>query len=59
MNINTIPLRERIDDIDVLVNYFVEKLNHKNKSNNVEVSYSYIQELKKYNWPGNIRELEI
>ncbi|WP_195335958.1 sigma-54-dependent Fis family transcriptional regulator [Paraclostridium bifermentans] len=57
MNINTIPLRERIDDIDVLVNYFVEKLNHKNKSNNVEVSYSYIQELKKYNWPGNIREL--
>ncbi|WP_148550967.1 sigma-54-dependent Fis family transcriptional regulator [Paraclostridium bifermentans] len=57
MNINTIPLRERIDDIDVLVNYFVEKLNYKSKSNNVEVSYSYIQELKKYNWPGNIREL--
>lgn len=57
MNINTIPLRERIDDIDVLVSHFIEKLNHKNKSNNVEVSYSYIQELKKYNWPGNIREL--
>ncbi|MBS6507457.1 MAG: sigma-54-dependent Fis family transcriptional regulator [Paraclostridium bifermentans] len=57
MNINTIPLRERIDDIDVLVNNFVEKLNHKNKSNNVEASPSYIQELKKYNWPGNIREL--
>ncbi|MGY5267542.1 sigma-54-dependent Fis family transcriptional regulator [Paraclostridium bifermentans] len=57
MNINTIPLRERIDDIDVLANHFIAKLNHKNKSNNVEVSYSYIQELKKYNWPGNIREL--
>lgn len=57
MNINTIPLRERIDDIDVLANHFIEKLNHKNKSNNVEVSHSYIQELKKYNWPGNIREL--
>lgn len=57
MNINTIPLRERIDDIDVLVNHFIEKLNHKNKSKNVEVNYSYIQELKKYNWPGNIREL--
>ncbi|WP_332842933.1 sigma-54-dependent Fis family transcriptional regulator [Paraclostridium sp. AKS73] len=46
MNINTIPLRERIDDIDVLVNHFLEKLNYKNKSNNVEVSSLYIKELK-------------
>lgn len=57
MNINTIPLRERIDDINVLVNHFVEKLNYKNKCNNVKISHTYIHELKKYDWPGNIREL--
>ncbi|GAA0077243.1 sigma-54-dependent Fis family transcriptional regulator [Clostridium sp. CTA-5] len=57
MNIKTIPLRERIDDIDVLVNYFVDKLNIKNRNKILKIEDSYIDELKKYNWPGNIREL--
>ncbi|MBW6411404.1 sigma-54-dependent Fis family transcriptional regulator [Clostridium weizhouense] len=57
MNIKTIPLRERIDDIDVLVKYFVDKLNIKNRNKIIKIENSYIDELKKYNWPGNIREL--
>lgn len=57
MNIKTIPLRERKEDIDPLVNVFVEKLNIKNLSKNKGVSLEYIEELKKYSWPGNVREL--
>ncbi|SFD22503.1 sigma-54-dependent Fis family transcriptional regulator [Clostridium uliginosum] len=57
MNIKTIPLRERIDDIDVLVNYFVEKLNKKNRNKISNINTCYIEELKEYQWPGNIREL--
>lgn len=57
MPINIIPLRKRIDDIDLLFNYFVNKLNEKNSSKFVNVEKAYIEELKKYDWPGNIREL--
>jgi transcriptional regulator of acetoin/glycerol metabolism len=58
MEIKTIPLRRRKEDIDLLVNEFINKLNLKSKSNAVSVKKSYIDELKKYDWPGNIRELK-
>ena len=52
------PLRERADDIPLLVNYFLEKngreLQHPPKS----VAASVIKALEKYHWPGNVRELE-
>ncbi|MDR5587577.1 MULTISPECIES: sigma-54-dependent Fis family transcriptional regulator [Clostridium] len=57
MEIKTIPLRDRIDDINVLINYFIEKLNLKNKDKITKINDYYVDELKKYNWPGNIREL--
>jgi len=51
------PLRERKDDISPLTDYFVEKFNKK-----LGVSLSVDQEVKekllRYEWPGNIRELE-
>lgn len=58
MEIKTIPLRERKDDIDVLVYDFIQKLNIKNKDKTISVKQSYIDELKKYDWRGNIRELK-
>ena len=58
MEIKTIPLRERKDDIDVLVDDFIKKLNMKNTDKTVGVKQSYIDELKKYDWRGNIRELK-
>ncbi|AGX45037.1 sigma-54-dependent Fis family transcriptional regulator [Clostridium saccharobutylicum] len=58
MEIKTIPLRERKDDIDVLVNDFVQKLNIKSKDKTISVKQLYINELKEYNWSGNIRELK-
>ncbi|NFO11913.1 sigma-54-dependent Fis family transcriptional regulator [Clostridium botulinum] len=57
MEIKTIPLRDRIDDIDVLIKYFIEKLNLKNRDKITRINDYYTEELKKYNWPGNIREL--
>ncbi|AGF55971.1 transcriptional regulator of acetoin/glycerol metabolism [Clostridium saccharoperbutylacetonicum] len=58
MEIKTIPLRRRKEDIDLLVNEFINNLNLKSKNNDVSVKNSYIDELKKYDWPGNIRELK-
>ena len=57
MEIKIIPLRERKEDIDLLVNAFVQRLNIKNKNKVVSVKQSYIDNLKKYDWCGNIREL--
>jgi sigma-54 dependent transcriptional regulator, acetoin dehydrogenase operon transcriptional activator AcoR len=58
MEIKIIPLRSRIDDIDLLVKYLINKLNEKNNNKFTNVKQSYINELKKYDWPGNIRELK-
>lgn len=60
--INTIslempPLRERAEDIDMLTANFLEKFKKKYKRDELKVSKDFIQSLKAYNWPGNIREL--
>ncbi len=52
------PLRERKDDIPLLVNHFIEKFNRKNKKNIKEPSAELMSMLMEYDWPGNIRELE-
>lgn len=50
------PLRERLDDIPLLVKHFIEK--HTKAGHHKEVEPEVFEELKRYNWPGNIRELE-
>lgn len=52
------PLRERRDDIPLLVSHFVEKHSERiEKSINV-VDDSMLEVLKTHDWPGNVRELE-
>lgn len=51
------PLRERKEDIYVLVEHFLEKFNAKYKKS-VSISKSVMNILENYDWPGNIRELE-
>lgn len=58
MNIQLPPLRERKDDLPILVNYFIEKFNVKFERNIKHFSSSSFDILIDYNWPGNIRELE-
>jgi DNA-binding NtrC family response regulator len=52
------PLRERPEDIPLLVDYFVQKFakNTKRAVNGIEKAA--LAALMRYNWPGNVRELE-
>lgn len=52
------PLRERPGDISLLVNHLVNKFNQKLDKNIKSVSQGLLKKLKKYPWPGNIRELQ-
>ncbi len=52
------PLRERVGDIENFVHHFMGKLNKKLKKEIKGFAPEVIEVLKKYSWPGNIRELE-
>ena len=52
------PLRERIDDIPLMVKFFVDKYSSSNKKDVKGFDQESIKIMKKYPWPGNIRELE-
>ena len=52
------PLRQRKDDIPLLVNHFITKFNKKIGKKIETVSKDTINTLQKYHWPGNVRELE-
>lgn len=55
--INLPSLKERKDDIPLLVEYFIKKFNHAMKKKYIGASSETIKALMNYNWPGNIREL--
>jgi transcriptional regulator with PAS, ATPase and Fis domain len=52
------PLRERKEDIPLLVEHFLRKYNKKAKKNIETISPQAIKAMREYDWPGNIRELE-
>lgn len=52
------PLRSRKEDIPLLSDYFVKKLELHYKKNIVSVSDEALEALMEYSWPGNVRELE-
>jgi two-component system response regulator AtoC len=52
------PLRERREDIPLLVDYFVKKYNQRLGLTISDIDKSCLQKLIHYSWPGNVRELE-
>ena len=52
------PLKNRLEDIEILVNHFIGKLNQKLGTVIEGVDEESFSLLKSYDWPGNIRELE-
>lgn len=52
------PLRERLDDLPILVSHLLAKLAEKNHRPAPAVSSQFLQALAPYPWPGNVRELE-
>lgn len=61
--LNVVPidlpsLRERREDIPMLVDHFIEKYNRENGKNVTKISREVLDHLLAYSWPGNVRELE-
>jgi len=52
------PLRERGDDIRLLIEHFVEKFARRQGKSIERVPDEVMEALRRYNWPGNIRELQ-
>jgi two-component system nitrogen regulation response regulator GlnG len=52
------PLRERREDIPLLVNYFLKKTGRDQQREPKSISSAAVKALEKYHWPGNVRELE-
>ncbi|MDP3481416.1 MAG: sigma 54-interacting transcriptional regulator [Desulfoprunum sp.] len=52
------PLRERLDDIPLLVDFYVKKISKRLGKAIEFIPETVMEALKEYNWPGNIRELE-
>ena len=52
------PLRERPEDIPPLVNHYLEIYAEKYQREVPEIQLSFLHQLKQYQWPGNIRELQ-
>ena len=58
VNIQIPPLRERKADICLLINHFLEKFNTKRENTVMNVSPDTLDVLLRYNWPGNVIQLE-
>jgi len=58
IHIEVPPLRERKDDIPLLLNSFLERYNSENSKNITGFDSHARSALYKYDWPGNIRELQ-
>ncbi len=51
------PLRERMEDIQIISNFFLEKMRLNEEVNVFGFDESCYQKLEKHSWPGNVREL--
>ena len=52
------PLRERLDDLELLTDHFIQKYNMEYGRQIMSVDREALEHLKTYRWPGNVRELE-
>lgn len=57
VTINLPPLRERQEDLPVLLNHYINYFAEENGLSPIEISDGAVSVLREYSWPGNIREL--
>ncbi len=58
IEINLSPLRERKEDIPLLINHFIKRYKKKYDKNIKYINIEDLNNLYNYTWPGNVRELE-
>ena len=58
LEVESPPLRERLEDLPLLVSRLLNLLSEKNRKSIRGVSPAFLQRLSAYAWPGNVRELE-
>ncbi|QDV43727.1 Transcriptional regulatory protein ZraR [Stieleria neptunia] len=51
------PLRERKDDIPLLIRHFIDQISAENERPVKDISSAALEAMKAYKWPGNVREL--
>jgi DNA-binding NtrC family response regulator len=52
------PLRKRTEDLELLINYFIQKLSQEENKESLKITPEALEILMNYDWPGNIRQLE-
>ncbi len=57
LQIHIPPLRERRDDIAVLMDHFIKSLSHQYKLEPIVIPIPFMHKLFEYEWPGNVRQL--
>jgi serine/threonine-protein kinase PknK len=58
VNLHAPPLRERPEDVDLLVGHFLERISEKTGSPPKAIEPAALRALRRHAWPGNIRELQ-
>jgi two-component system response regulator AtoC len=58
VHIHIPPLRERMEDLPLLINHLLTKINLKQNTTVKHIAESALRRMKDYLWPGNIREVE-
>ncbi len=58
LNLHLPPLRERKDDIPLLINHFLKKYAGQFKKTAIDIKPEVVRLLCRQTWPGNVRELE-
>jgi DNA-binding NtrC family response regulator len=58
LRIHLPPLRDRVADVPILMNHFINTYSAKFGKDPIPTSPSFVRSLESYRWPGNVRELE-
>ena len=57
VQLNMPPLRDRLEDVPLLADHFLDIFKRETGLSNIRISEAAMQKMSAYDWPGNIREL--
>ena len=57
LSVRLAPLRERLDDIPILVRYFIKQFGSENETLVTDIADDVVEQLNSFHWPGNVRQL--